>query len=189
MKTNKVPITTQHAWHGVHPGPVVPQVVNAIIEIPQHSKGKYELDKASGLLKLDRVLFSSVTYPANYGFIPQTYGGDHDPLDILVLSQIELPHLCLCQARVIGVMRMTDQGALDDKIIAVLEGDMSVAHIREISNLPPHTETEIRRFFMDYKKLEGKEIVVEQFQSREVAYPIIETAIQFYKETFGPIPG
>ena len=110
-----------------------PEVVNAIIEIPAESKGKYELDKDSGLLKLDRVLFSSVHYPHNYGFIPQTYCEDHDPLDILVICSISVEPMCLLEAKVIGVMRMVDQGEADDKIIAVAKSDMSVSHINEIN--------------------------------------------------------
>ena len=107
-------------WHDVHFGDKAPEIVKAIIEIPKGSKGKYEIDKESGLIKLDRALFSAVHYPANYGFIPKTYADDKDPLDILVITSLELPHLCLVEAKVIGVMRMVDQGEMDDKIIAVV---------------------------------------------------------------------
>src|SRR6185436_4302824 len=106
-----------HPWHDVSPGDKVPSFVTALIEIPKGSKAKYEIDKPSGLIKLDRVLYSSVHYPANYGFIPQTYADDKDPLDILVISQIELPSRCLVEAKVIGVMRMEDKDELDDKIV------------------------------------------------------------------------
>ncbi|MDN4164211.1 inorganic diphosphatase [Cytophagales bacterium LB-30] len=174
-----------NSWHHVHFGSESPDIVNAIIEIPKGSKGKFELDKESGLLKLDRVLFSAVHYPANYGFIPQTYCEDHDPLDILVIMSIDLPPLTLIEAKVIGVMRMRDQGEADDKIIAVAKNDMSVNHINDISELPPHTTTEIRRFFEDYKKLEHKEVVVEDFLGREQAKRIIAESILLYKETFG----
>src|SRR5882724_7634652 len=126
-------MSTQHPWHQVSPGDNIPEVVNAIIEIPKGSKAKYEIDKESGLLKLDRVLFSSVMYPANYGFIPQTYCDDKDPLDILILSQIDLVPLCIVEAKVIGVMQMLDQGQPDDKIIAVAAQDMSVAHLDDIT--------------------------------------------------------
>ena len=125
-------------WHSVSFGKDVPNVVNAIIEIPKNSRAKYELDKDTGLLKLDRVLYSSVYYPANYGFIPRTYCDDKDPLDILVLSQIEMQPLCLVEAKIIGVMRMLDQDEADDKLIAVCSHDMSVAHINDISELPSH---------------------------------------------------
>lgn len=171
-------------WHHVSFGEEAPQSVTAVIEIPQGSKGKFELDKESGLLKLDRVLFSAVHYPANYGFIPQTYCGDKDPLDILVITSIELPHMCLIDAKVIGVMHMVDQGEADDKIIAVAKNDMSVNHINDISELPPHTIVEMRRFFEDYKKLEHKEVVVDKFFGREEALQVIEESIELYNKTF-----
>lgn len=133
-------------WHDVHFGDKAPEIVKAIIEIPKGSKGKYEIDKESGLIKLDRALFSAVHYPANYGFIPKTYADDKDPLDILVITSLELPHLCLVDAKVIGVMRMVDQGEMDDKIIAVALNDESVNYINDISELPPHTTIEMRRF-------------------------------------------
>src|SRR6188472_4416580 len=136
-------------WHDVSTGAGAPEVVQALIEIPESSKAKYEIDKESGLLKLDRVLFSSVHYPSNYGFIPQTYCGDNDPLDILVFSQVVLPPLCLVDAKVIGVMQMSDQGQHDDKIIAVAAKDMSVGHYNDISELPHHLLLELRGFFED----------------------------------------
>lgn len=137
------------------------------------------------MLKLDRVLFSSVHYPAHYGFIPQTYCDDKDPLDILVLTSIDLPHMCLIDAKVIGVMHMVDQGEADDKIIAVASNDMSWNHISDISELPPHTIVEMRRFFEDYKKLEHKEVVVNEFLGRETAVKIVEESMELYRKTFG----
>ena len=134
---------------------------------------------------LDRVLYSAVYYPANYGFIPQTYCDDGDPLDILVLSQIDLVPMCLVNAKVIGVMIMLDGGEADDKIIAVAENDRSVSHINDISELPEHFIREMRAFFEDYKKLEHKEVVVEDFQDREVAFEIVQKAIQDYNDSFG----
>ncbi|MCU0437508.1 MAG: inorganic diphosphatase [Raineya sp.] len=171
-------------WHDIPVGDNPPEIVNAIIEIPKGSKGKFEIHKESGLLMLDRVLFSAVHYPANYGFIPQTYCGDKDPLDILVIMSIDLPPLCMIDAKVIGVMRMVDQGETDDKIIAVALNDMSVNHINDISELPPHTTVEIRRFFEDYKKLENKQVVVEEFLGKEDALKIVQESIELYKETF-----
>ena len=172
----------RHPWHNVVPGPEVPRFVNGIIEIPKGSKGKYELDKASGLLRLDRVLFSSVHYPANYGFIPQTYCDDKDPLDILVICSIDVFPRCLIEAKVIGAMEMRDGDERDDKIIAVARHDMSVNHMNDISELPPHTLVELRRFFEDYKMLEHKEVTVEQFMDREKAYDIVNEAVQLYKD-------
>ncbi|MCC9135865.1 inorganic diphosphatase [Pontibacter silvestris] len=174
-------------WHKVSFGEEAPNVVNAIIEIPKGSKAKYELDKDSGMLKLDRVLFSSIHYPANYGFIPRTYCDDKDPLDILVICSIDVQPMCLINAKVIGVMQMIDNNEEDDKIIAVAYNDMSVRHINDISELPPHTLLEMRRFFEDYKKLENKEVIVEQFLGREHAYKIIQDSVDLYNTTFGEL--
>ncbi len=171
-------------WHHVSCGDNVPDHVNAIIEIPKGSRAKYELDKESGMIMLDRVLYSSVYYPANYGFIPQTYGDDRDPLDILVLSQVDLVPGCLVRAKVLGVMRMIDNGEGDDKIIAVADGDPSVAHINNIEELPSHLISEMKSFFEDYKKLEKKEVQVEDFQDRATATEIIMESIEFYKRKF-----
>lgn len=171
-------------WHHVSPGDKIPQTVNGIIEIPKGTRAKYELDKDSGLLKLDRVLYSSVYYPANYGFIPQSYCEDKDPLDILVLSQIDVVPLCIVPAKVIGVMRMLDGGEADDKIIAVAEGDPNVHHYNDISELPQHFISEMRSFFEDYKKLENKTVVVEDFQGREIAQEILSEAFRMYQRNF-----
>jgi len=171
-------------WHDVSPGDLVPEIVNGIIEIPKGSRAKYELDKDSGLLKLDRVLFSSVYYPANYGFIPRSYCEDRDPLDILIISQIDIVPLCLVSARVIGVMRMLDNNEADDKIIAVAAGDPSVNHIQNIEELPGHFISELRSFFEDYKKLENKSVVVEEFLGRSTAMEIIEESFRLYQKLF-----
>ncbi|MFY7653185.1 MAG: inorganic diphosphatase [Chitinophagaceae bacterium] len=174
-----------HPWHGVHFGDNAPVEVNTIIEIPMGSRCKYEIDKPSGLLKMDRVIYSSFYYPMNYGFIPQTYGGDHDPLDILVLTSLAVDPLTIMEARVIGVMQMVDGGEADDKIIAVAVNDPSVNHYFNIEELPNHTLNELRHFFEEYKTLENKTVKVEEFLPKEKAYEIIEEAIQFYKDTFG----
>ena len=172
-------------WHNVRIGKESPEVVNGIIEIPQGSRAKYELDKDSGLLILDRVIYSSMYYPANYGFIPRTYCDDGDPLDILVLSQIVIDPLCIVPAKVIGVMQMLDQGEKDDKIIAVAQGDMSVNHMNDIGDLPPHFVKELRNFFEDYKKLEKKTVVIEDFQDRDTAVDIVNKAVEDYTKKFG----
>jgi inorganic pyrophosphatase len=151
-----------HPWHGIQPGEQAPELVDCIIEIPRGSHQKYELDKESGLLRLDRVLYSAVFYPANYGFIPRTYCDDRDPLDILVLGQHEVVPLCILTARPIGVMQMVDQDEEDDKIIAVHEHDPAFSHYRDISELPQHTLYELQQFFEDYKKLEHKKVRIER---------------------------
>ncbi|MDP3928795.1 MAG: inorganic diphosphatase [Bacteroidota bacterium] len=172
-------------WHHVSPGNELPEIVNGIVEIPKGTRAKYELDKSSGLIKLDRVLFSSVYYPANYGFIPQSYCDDKDPLDILILSQIELVPMCIVSAKVIGVMRMLDNGEADDKIIAVAAGDPSVSHINDITELPQHFISELRNFFEDYKKLEKKTVVVEEFFNKQTAIEILQASFKMYQENFG----
>jgi len=176
-------------WHSVSIGETYPQFVNAIIEIPKGSKAKYELDKDSGLLRLDRVLFSAVHYPANYGFIPRTYSDDRDPLDILVISSVDVDPLCIIEAKVIGVMHMVDEDEKDDKIVAVAKNDMSVNYVNDLSELPPHTVTELKRFFEDYKKLEHKNVIVEKFFGREEAYKIVMDSIDYYKKQFRSFAG
>jgi inorganic pyrophosphatase len=170
-----------HPWHSIETGNDAPAVVKSIIEIPKGSKGKYEMDKETGLLRLDRVLFSSVHYPANYGFIPQTYCDDHDPLDILVICSIDVYPMCIVKAKVIGAMEMIDGDERDDKIISVAENDMSVNYINDLSGLPPHTLVELKRFFEDYKTLEHKNVIVEQFMDREKAYEIILESMRLYQ--------
>jgi inorganic pyrophosphatase len=174
-----------HPWHSVPVGPKSPDIVNGIIEIPQNTRAKYELDKESGLLKLDRVLYSSMYYPANYGFIPQTYCDDGDPLDIIILSQITIVPMCIVSAKVVGVMHMLDQGEADDKIIAVAANDMSVNHIYDIDHLPRHFVKELRNFFEDYKKLENKTVEVDDFQDRATAVKVVEKAMKDYQAKFG----
>jgi inorganic pyrophosphatase len=174
----------QNPWHNVSFGNKAPEFVNGIIEIPKGSRAKYELDKESGLLKLDRVLYSSVYYPANYGFIPRTYCDDKDPLDILIISQIDIVPLCIVSAKVIGVMRMVDGGEADDKIIAVAADDISVNHINNISELPPHFTDEMKHFFEEYKRLENKTVSVENFQDKKTALEIINKSIKDYKVKF-----
>ena len=181
MKT----IHVLHPWHGASFGNKAPGVVNALIEIPQGSRTKYEIDKETGLLKVDRVIYSSFHYPVNYGFIPQTLGQDNDPLDILVLCSQSIQSLCLVEATVIGNMQMIDSGEKDDKIIAVAMKDPSVNHITDIKEMPKHFINELRNYFEQYKVLEDKEVQIEEFQNKEVAYQVIEEAIDLYKKKFG----
>lgn len=173
-------------WHHVEIGKQAPEIVNGLIEIPKGSRAKYEIDKASGLLKLDRVLYSSVYYPANYGFIPQTYCDDKDPLDILVICQVDLVPVSIVPAKIIGVMRMVDSGEGDDKIIAVAAGDPSVNHYNDISELPHHFISELRNFFENYKKLENKEVIIEKFHSKEVALKVLQESIDLYNQKIRP---
>ena len=175
-------------WHSVSIGKNSPEYLNTIIEISMGSNAKYELDKESGLLKLDRVLFSAVQYPANYGFIPQSIADDGDPLDILVISSIEAEPLSIIEAKVIGVMHMIDDNERDEKIISVAKNDMAVNYINNLFELPPHTMTELKRFFEDYKKLEHKHVEVNEFLEKEFAYKIIEESLARYNLEFGNEP-
>src|SRR5690348_14896701 len=170
-------LTIHHPWHGVSAGEFAPEKVNALIEIPQGSRSKYEVDKETGLLKLDRVIYSSFHYPVNYGFIPQTLGQDGDPLDILVLCSQSIQSLCLVDATVIGNMQMIDSGQVDDKIIAVASKDPSVNHYNKMEDLPQHFLLELRNFFEQYKVLENKKVEIDNFQDKETAYKIIQSAI------------
>ena len=169
-----------HPWHDVTPGEDIPQEFNSVIEIPFGSSVKYELDKESGLIKLDRILYSAVYYPANYGFIPQTLAEDHDPLDVLVLCQETVVPLTLIHARTIGIMTMIDQGEKDHKIIAVATDDPEFNSYREAAEMPPHRLTMLRRFFQDYTQLEGKVVEVDEIQPAKEAFPIIEDALTRY---------
>lgn len=177
--------TVLHPWHGAHHGDAAPALVTALIEIPQGSRTKYEIDKETGLLKLDRVIYSSFHYPVNYGFIPQTLGLDGDPLDILVLCSQSIQPLCLVEAKVIGNMQMIDNGEEDDKIIAVAANDPSVNHINSIDELPRHFFNELKHYFEQYKVLEEKEVRIDNFLSREEAYGVVNDAINLYKEKYG----
>lgn len=170
----------QHPWHEVSVGKNPPELVNGIIEIPRGSRAKYEIDKESGLIKLDRVIYASMYYPLNYGFIPQTLGEDGDPLDIVVLTQVSVVPLCLIPSKVIGVMQMIDRGEADEKIIAVAEQDPSVSHIDDVKDLPVHLISELRHFFENYKTLENKKVVINEFLPKEQAFAVIKSCIGNY---------
>ena len=173
-----------HPWHGAHYGDKAPETVNGLIEIPQGSRAKYEVDKATGLLRLDRVIYSSFHYPVNYGFIPQTLGHDGDPLDILVICSQSIQPLCLVEATVIGNMQMIDSGKQDDKIIAVAVTDPSVNYIKSMEDIPAHFLAELKNFFEQYKVLENKKVVIDNFQDKATACSIIAEAIEMYKQAF-----
>ncbi len=158
---------------------------SAVIEISRGSRCKYELDKYTGLLRLDRVLYTSTHYPANYGFIPRTYADDGDPLDVLVLCAESIQPMTLVQVYPIGVMRMIDGGALDDKIIAVPFSDPTYNHIRSIDELPGHIFDEIMHFFTVYKQLENKQTAVKELYDYREAENIISECIRAYDQKFG----
>lgn len=174
----------KHPWHEVEIGTNPPEIINSIIEIPKGSRAKYEIDKESGLIKLDRVLYASMYYPHNYGFIPQTLGEDNDPLDIMVLTQVTVVPRCLIPCKVIGVMRMIDKDEPDDKIIAVALGDESVGYINDVKELPVYFKVELKHFFEEYKTLENKKVVVDEFQSKEKGMEIIIESIERYKREY-----
>ncbi|KAF6164398.1 hypothetical protein GIB67_037555 [Kingdonia uniflora] len=163
-----------HPWHDLEIGPGAPTIFNCVVEIGKGSKVKYELDKKSGLIKVDRVLYSSVVYPHNYGFIPRTLCEDSDPMDVLVIMQEPVLPGCFLRAKAIGLMPMIDQGEKDDKIIAVCADDPEYRHYTDIKELPPHRLAEIRRFFEDYKKNENKEVAVNDFLPSSDAYEAIQ---------------
>ncbi|MCS7082189.1 MAG: inorganic diphosphatase [Bacteroidetes bacterium] len=170
----------RHPWHHISIGPQAPELFQAVIEIPKGAKVKYELDKETGLLRVDRVLYSSVVYPANYGFIPQTLGEDGDPLDVLVLMQEPVYPLAILRVRPIGMMTMLDQGQPDEKIIGVHLDDPEYQIYQHIEQLPPHRLAELRRFFEDYKKLEQKEVLVQDFLGPQEAIEAVRSAMRRY---------
>jgi len=174
----------KHPWHETSPGLNPPEFINAIIEISAGMRTKYEVDKETGLLKLDRVLYSSITYPASYGFIPQSLGDDLDPLDIMILCREPIQPLCLVPCRVIGVMRMIDQGLDDDKILAVAENDANTRHLNDISELAAHFRLELKEFFESYTRLENKTVTVPEFQGKNIAQEIVNKALSFYKTKY-----
>jgi inorganic pyrophosphatase len=168
-------------WHDVAPGDEADHgIVQSIIEIPMGSSNKYELDKDTGLLKLDRVLYSAVYYPANYGFIPQTLADDGDPLDVLVLGAEPVYPLTLVKTRIIGLMVMKDQDELDHKLIGVPVGDPEFRNCNDVHDLPPHRLAVIKRFFQDYKTLEEKSVIVDDILPAKDALPVISESIATY---------
>lgn len=171
-----------HPWHDLEIGPGAPTIFNCVVEIGKGSKVKYELDKKTGLIKVDRVLYSSVVYPHNYGFIPRTLCEDNDPMDVLVIMQEPVLPGCFLRAKAIGLMPMIDQGEKDDKIIAVCADDPEYRHYTDINELPPHRLAEIRRFFEDYKKNENKEVAVNDFLPSSSAYEAIQHSMNLYAD-------
>ena len=172
-----------HPWHDTYvDDSVISTGFPVIVEIPKGSTNKYELDKETGLLRLDRVLYSAVYYPADYGFIPRTYCDDGDPLDALVLGQEPLYPLTIVQARAVGVMRMRDDKGVDDKIVAVSVRDPSFEGYTDKSQLPAHVLRQVQRFFQDYKVLEHKQVVIEDMLGPEDAVRIIRESLELYRQ-------
>lgn len=171
-------------WHDINKERIKKDDFISVVEISKNGRNKYELDKETGRLRLDRVLYTSTHYPANYGFIPRTYAGDHDPLDVLVLCQEEIYPLTLVECYPIGVLRMTDSGEDDEKIIAIPKKDPFLNEYRDISEIPAQTSAEIMHFFEVYKQLEGKVTSVDKMMGREEAEKIIQEALENYKKEF-----
>ena len=175
-----------HPWHDLQVDERrLREAFPVVIEVPMGSKNKYELDKSSGLLRLDRVLYSAVHYPANYGFIPRTYCDDGDPLDVLVMCQEPVTPLTIVGVRAIGVMRMRDDKGIDDKVLAVSVGDPAFTDYREFTELPKHIVREMRRFFQDYKTLEEKYVDVDEPLGSDAAIAVILDALELYRKTPG----
>ncbi|MBQ9849632.1 MAG: inorganic diphosphatase [Clostridia bacterium] len=171
-------------WHSISPKRITPDDFMAVIEIKKGSKKKYELDKETGLLMLDRILYTSTHYPANYGFIPRTYGDDGDPLDVVVISSESIDPMTLVRCYPIGVITMKDGGKFDEKIISIPFNDPNYNGYKDISELPAHLFDEMKHFFTVYKSLEGKETVVDEVQNRDKAVEIIRSCIDNYVAEF-----
>ncbi len=172
-----------HAWHDIYvDDQLIEKVFPSVIEVPKGSTNKYELDKETGFLRLDRVLYSAVFYPANYGFVPRTFCDDGDPLDVLVLGQEAVQPLTIVPARAIGVMRMRDEKGIDDKIIAVNTVDPAFADYFDHGQLPGHTLRQIQRFFEDYKVLENKQVIVEDMMGPADAFRILRESLDLYRK-------
>ena len=171
-------------WHDISPKRISPEDFVCVVEIPKGSKKKYELDKETGLIILDRILYTSTHYPANYGFIPRTWGDDGDPLDVLLLCSEPLEPLTLCRAYPIGVISMIDNGRNDEKIIAIPFNDPNYNIYTNIDQLPKHIFDEMRHFFSVYKTLENKETAVNEVSERSVAIKVISEAIDNYIESY-----
>lgn len=171
-------------WHDIDPERIKKDDFVAVIEISKGGRNKYELDKPTGMLKLDRVLYTATHYPANYGFIPRTYAGDNDPLDVLVLCQEKIVSLALVEVYPIGVLKMIDGDEYDEKIIAVPKNDPFLNQYKDIEEVPSHISSEMMHFFEVYKQLEGKQTTIDKVMGREEAERIIQECIDTYNEKF-----
>src|SRR3989344_578683 len=176
----------KHPWHDIPIGEHSPVVVNAIVEIPKDGHLKYELDKDSGMLRLDRFLYSAVHYPGDYGFVPQTLWDDDDPLDIVILTHRAVVPMTLVSVRIIGILRMVDGNEKDDKLIGVYDCDPRYAEFQSIRDIPRHMVAELKHFFETYKELQGKKCKILQILDKQIAYKDIEIARKLYDMKFRP---
>ncbi len=175
---------TIHLWHHLAPGPTPPEIVYAVIEVPKGSRNKYEYSKKAGVIRLDRVLFSSLHYPGDYGFIPQSYWGDGDPMDILVMMNEPTFSGCVIEARPLGMFKMIDKGEEDFKILAVPATDPIFKDYRKLEDLPNHFPNEVAHFFMTYKQLEGVEVENEGWVGIAETKTAIMESLELYRKTF-----
>ncbi len=176
----------QHLWHNLAPGPKVPEVVYAVVEVPKGSRNKYEYSKSAGVIKLDRVLYSPLHYPGDYGFIPQSYYGDGDPMDILVMMNEATFPGCVIEARPIGMLRLLDKGEHDDKILAVPATDPQFDEIHMLGDMAKHFLREVEHFFVVYKQLQGMQVVSEGWVDADAAREAVMESLRLYRDTFPP---
>ncbi|MFT4310051.1 MAG: inorganic diphosphatase [Candidatus Woesearchaeota archaeon] len=174
-----------HPWHGISVGDKAPAIINAVVEITKDSKLKFELDKETGMMKLDRFLYSAVHYPGDYGFIPQTYWEDGDPLDIIILTGRPVYPGMLVEARVVGVIHMLDDNESDDKIIAVYDCDPRFKEFDDLEKIPKHMIDELTHFFETYKLLQKKEVKILEVHNKKMAHFVIKEAQRNYEQKFG----
>lgn len=175
-----------HLWHSLSSGPKAPEIVYAVVEVPKGSQNKYEYSKSAGVIKLDRVLYSPLHYPGDYGFIPQSYYGDGDPLDILIMMEEPTFPGCVIEARPIGMLQLVDRGEHDDKILAVPSTDPHYEEYLDLENLPKHFPKAVEHFFITYKQLQGAEVVSQGWVGAQGAKAAIVKAMQLYRDTFPP---
>ena len=171
--------------HEISPGKNVPEVINVIVEIPKGSKNKYELDKETGMITLDRAMHTSQDYPFDYGFVPQTHWEDGDPLDVVILTTYPLAPGVLVKVRPVGIVHMVDDGESDAKIIGVPEKDPRFDDVRDLGDVNKHTIKEIEHFFLTYKKLQHKEVAINGIEGAVAAHDAIKKSLELYKEKFG----
>lgn len=179
---------TLHLWHNLKSGPQAPEIVYAVIEVPKGSRNKYEYSKTAGVIKLDRVLYSPLHYPGDYGFIPQTYFEDNDPMDILVMMNEATFPGCVIEARVLGILKMIDKGEPDYKVLAVPATDPNFEHIKSFENVPKHFLNEVQHFFMTYKQLEGAQVDNLGWEGGDIARENVLKSMKMYQDNF-PAPG